>query len=127
MRAICAWLLAVAVSLLALPAHAAAYPPPTEGDWIAPDFRFHTGEVLSAPRLHYTTIGDPAGEPVLILHGTGQSGSAMLTPAFAGALFGPNEPLDATKYFIILPDALGNRAIGPAVRRPADEISPLQL
>ena len=32
----------------------------------------------------------------------------MLTPAFAGELFGPGQPLDAAKYFIILPDALGH-------------------
>jgi len=58
-------------------------------------------------RLHYTTIGDPAGQPVLILHGTGSSAASMLTPAFAGELFGANQALNATKYFLILPDALG--------------------
>ena len=89
------------------PAFAAEYPIPREADWIARDFRFHTGEVMPELRLHYTTIGDPAGEPVLLLHGTGQSGAGMLTPAFAGELFGPGQPLDAAKYFIILPDALG--------------------
>jgi homoserine O-acetyltransferase len=31
----------------------------------------------------------------------------MLTPAFAGELFGAGQPLDASKYFIILPDAIG--------------------
>ena len=56
-------------------------------------------------RLHYTTVGEPTGQPVLILHGTAGSGASMLTPAFAGELFGPGQPLDATKYFIILPDA----------------------
>ena len=89
------------------PAFAAEYPIPREADWIARDFRFHTGEVMPELRLHYTTIGDPAGEPVLLLHGTGQSGAGMLTPAFGGELFGPGQPLDAAKYFIILPDALG--------------------
>jgi len=58
-------------------------------------------------RLHYTTIGNPAGEPVLILHGTAGSGDSMLTPSFAGELFGAGQALDAGKYFIILPDALG--------------------
>jgi homoserine O-acetyltransferase len=62
---------------------------------------------MPALRLHYTTIGNPDGQPVLILHGTSQSGTAMLTPGFAGELFGPNQPLDASRYFIILPDALG--------------------
>ena len=89
------------------PAFAAEYPIPREADWIARDFRFHTGEVMPELRLHYTTIGNPAGEPVLLLHGTGQSGAGMLTPAFGGELFGPGQPLDAAKYFIILPDALG--------------------
>ena len=93
--------------LVCAPAFAAEYPTPREADWIARDFRFHTGEVMPELRLHYTTIGDPAGEPVLLLHGTGQSGAGMLTPAFAGELFGPGQPLDAAKYFIILPDALG--------------------
>ena len=97
----------VALALIGLPAMAADYPAPKQGDWIAKDFRFHTGEGMSELRLHYTTIGDPAGEPVLILHGTGSSAGAFLTPAFAGELFGPGQPLDATKYFIILPDAIG--------------------
>ena len=58
-------------------------------------------------RLHYVTIGDPSGEPVLVLHGTAGSSAGMLTPNFAGELFGPGQPLDAAKYFIILPDAIG--------------------
>ena len=107
MRTIGRWLLAGALSLFALPAWAADYPAPKEADWVAPDFKFHTGQILPALRLHYTTIGNPNDEPVLILHGTGQSGRAMLTPAFAGELFGPGQALDATKYFIILPDAIG--------------------
>ena len=88
-------------------ADAADYPAPKEGDWIARDFRFHTGEVMPELRLHYTTVGDPSGEPVLILHGTTGSGTGMLTPTFAGELFGAGQPLDAAKYFIILPDAIG--------------------
>ena len=108
--------------LIALVAAAADYPAPKEGDWIARDFRFHTGEVMPELRLHYTTIGAPSGEPVLILHGTAGSGAAMLTPAFAGELFGPGQPLDASKYFIILPDAHRRRKIVQAVRRPAREV-----
>ncbi len=95
------------LSMLALSAAAAEYPAPTEGDWVARDFKFHTGEVMSELRLHYATIGDPAHEPVLILHGTTGSGGSMLTPAFADELFGAGQPLDASKYFIVLPDALG--------------------
>jgi len=57
--------------------------------------------------LHYTTVGTPSGQPVLVLHGTGGTGIGMLTPTFAGELFGPGQPLDASKYFIILPDSIG--------------------
>jgi homoserine O-acetyltransferase len=95
------------VSLIAVAASAADYPLPKEGDWVARDFRFHTGEIVPQLRLHYTTVGEPSGEPVLVLHGTAGSGAGMLTSAFAGELFGPGQPLDARKYFIILPDAIG--------------------
>jgi homoserine O-acetyltransferase len=107
------WLHLLAASLSALLAPpaigvAADYPTPKQGDWIARDFRFHTGEVMPEVRLHYTTIGEPSGEPVLIMHGTGGSAGNFLNAAFAGELFGPGQPLDATNYFIILPDALGH-------------------
>jgi homoserine O-acetyltransferase/O-succinyltransferase len=98
---------ALAFALTSALASAADYPAPKEGDWIARDFRFYTGEVLPELRLHYRTVGNPSGDPVLILHGTGGSGASMLTPAFAGELFGSGQPLDASKYFIILPDAIG--------------------
>ena len=98
----------VALVLLSAAALAAEYPAPKQGDWVAHDFRFHTGEVMSEVRLHYTTIGDPSGIPVVVLHGSGGSANNMLTAAFAGELFGPGQPLDAKKYFIIIPDALGH-------------------
>lgn len=91
----------------ALPALAANYPEPKQGDWVARDFRFHTGEVIPELKLHYRTIGAPTGEPVLILHGTAGSGASMLTKDFADELFGPGQPLDTSRYYIILPDALG--------------------
>jgi homoserine O-acetyltransferase/O-succinyltransferase len=94
-------------ALSAQSARAADYPLPKEGDWVVRDFRFHSGEVLPEVRLHYTTIGAPSGEPVLILHGTTGSGANMLTNDFGGELFGPGQPLDASRYYIILPDALG--------------------
>lgn len=83
-------------------------PTPKEGDWIVKDFRFHTGEVLPELRVHYTTVGDPSGQPAVILHGTAGSGTAMLNPAIAGGLLAPGQPLDASKYYIILPDAIGH-------------------
>jgi homoserine O-acetyltransferase len=81
---------------------------PKEGTWIARDFKFHTGETMPELRLHYRTLGDPKGEPVIVLHGTTGSGVGMLSPAFGGELFGPGQPLDAAQYFIILPDAIGH-------------------
>lgn len=98
----------VVLSQIAFAAVAADYPTPQEGDWVARDFRFHTGEVMPELHLHYTTVGAPSGEPVLILHGTSQSGTAMLSPVFAGELFGAGQPLDAGKYYIILPDSIGH-------------------
>src|SRR6266446_4246278 len=99
--------LATSVALFAFSAVAADYPAPKEADWVARDFRFHTGEVMPELRLHYRTVGDSSGQAVLVLHGTALSGADMLTPGFAGDLFGPDQPLDATKYFIILSDAIG--------------------
>lgn len=98
---------ALTLSLFSFAAPAAEYPAPKQGVWVAKDFRFHTGETLPELKLAYTTVGDPTGEPVVILHGTGGSAASMLTPGFAGELFGPGQPLDASKYFIILPDAIG--------------------
>jgi homoserine O-acetyltransferase/O-succinyltransferase len=97
-----------AIAIVSSACFAADYPAPREADWVAKDFRFHTGETMPELRLHYTTIGEPTGQPVLVLHGSGQSGAAMLTPAFAGELFGAGQPLDATKYFIIIPDGIGH-------------------
>lgn len=91
----------------ALPAFAANYPDPKEGTWVAKDFKFHTGEVMPEVTLHYRTIGSPSNEPVLLLHGTAGSGLNFMTRNFADEMFGAGQPLDATKYFIILPDALG--------------------
>jgi homoserine O-acetyltransferase len=98
---------AIAFALTSLSASAADYPAPKEGSFVARDFRFHTSEVMPEIRLHYRTVGEPTGAPVLVLHGTAGSGANMLTPAFAGELFGLGQPLDATKHFIILPDAVG--------------------
>ncbi|MFC5498905.1 alpha/beta fold hydrolase [Caenimonas terrae] len=95
------------LALLALAANAADYPAPHEGSWVARDFRFHTGQAFPELRLHYVTVGAPSGEPVLVLHGTTGSAASMLTPAFAGELFGPGQPLDASRYYIIIPDAIG--------------------
>lgn len=101
-------LVAAAFAVTSFAASAQDYPAPKRGEWIARDFKFHTGDVLRELKLAYTTIGEPSGIPVVVLHGTGGSSASMLTPAFAGELFGPGQPLDAARYYIILPDALGH-------------------
>ena len=101
-------LAAIIFALTSFSAVAADYPAPKQGDWVARDFKFHTGEVMPELRIHYTTVGEPSGQPVLVLHGTGGSAASMLTPGFAGALFGPGQPFDAAKYYIIIPDAIGH-------------------
>jgi len=92
-----------------------ALPATTEGEFTVKNFEFRSGETLPELRLHYTTLGKPvrnAGgrvtNTVLILHGTGGSGHQFLQPIFAGELFGPGQLLDATRYFIILPDGIGH-------------------
>ncbi len=106
--------LAVAAWLSGL-AFGAEYPDPVQDDYIVKDFRFANGQTLPELRLHYATLGTPSRDAngvvrnaVLIMHGTGGSGAGFLTPTFAGVLFAPRGPLDATKYFIILPDDIGH-------------------
>src|ERR687892_1498624 len=88
-------------------ARAADFSEPKTSEYIIKDFTFHTGEVMPEMRVSYTTVGDPSGEPVLMLHGTTGNAKSMLSDGFAGALYGPGQALDATKYFIIIPDAIG--------------------
>jgi homoserine O-acetyltransferase len=101
-------LAAAAFFFVPLTAFAADYPAPKTGDFIIHDFKFHTGDVMKELRIHYTTVGDPSGIPVLVLHGTTGSAASMLTAAFAGQLYGPGQPLDATKYYLIIPDGIGH-------------------
>jgi homoserine O-acetyltransferase/O-succinyltransferase len=89
--------------------------PVTEGDYVAHDFTFKSGEQLPELRLHYRTLGKLARDAqgratnaVLILHGTGGSGQQFLQPQFAGELFGAGQLLDINRYFIILPDGIGH-------------------
>lgn len=100
--------LSAILAMTSITALAADYPVPKQGDWIAKDFKFHTGEAMAELRLHYTTVGEPSGQPVLVLHGSGGDAARMLTADFAGQLFGAGQPLDASKYYIIIPDGLGH-------------------
>jgi homoserine O-acetyltransferase len=77
-----------------------------EGDIALTNFTFHDGS-RQALSMHYTTLGDPKSPAVLVLHGTNGNGAGLLSPDFGGQLFGPGQPLDASKYFIILPDMIG--------------------
>jgi len=94
---------------------AADYPTPTEGDCTIRDFKFQSGETLPELRIHYRTLGKPQTDAqgkttntVLIMHGTTGSGVQFIRPEFAGELFGKDQPLDATKFFIVLPDGIGH-------------------
>ncbi|WP_182058111.1 alpha/beta fold hydrolase [Pantoea sp. ME81] len=87
---------------------ASSLPTPTEADWIAKEFSFNSGEKLKDVRIHYITLGDKNKPAVLLLHGTNQPLSALLAPGFAGELFGPGQALDASKYFIIIPEGIGS-------------------
>ena len=99
---------AVLSILIGVTVRAAEYPEPKRAVWTAKDFKFQTGEVLPELKIGYTTIGEPSGEPVLLLHGTGASASYFINAQYAGELFGPGQPLDARKYYLILPDAIGS-------------------
>ena len=98
------------------PAPAAAKSwPISESDVVLKDFRFRSGESLPELRMHYTTLGSPhrnaAGvidNAVMVLHGTGGTGQQFLRPQFADELYGPGQPLDISKYWIILPDNIGH-------------------
>jgi len=96
-------------------ASAADYPAPTESDFTIRDFKFASGETLPELRLHYRTLGKPEKDAqgkttnaVLIMHGTTGSGAQFIRSEFAGELFGKDQPLDATKFFIVLPDGIGH-------------------
>jgi homoserine O-acetyltransferase len=109
----------VAVALATAACAAAQTPTPhytgVPGDYIAHDFHFSSGESIPTLKLHYLTLGTPhhnaAGHvdnAVLVLHGTGGDAHSLFNPVFSGPLFGPGEPLDITKYFLIFPDDIGH-------------------
>src|SRR5262250_245653 len=93
----------------------ADYPAPTEGDFTIRDFKFQSGETLPELRLHYRTLGKPEKDAegkttnaVLIMHGTTGSGAQFIRPEFAGEVFCEGQPLDAARFFIVLPDGVGH-------------------
>jgi len=108
-------LLILLIALASARTSAAQSPAPVQGDFVLKDFTFRSGEMLPALRIHYRTMGRPERDAqgvvrnaVLIMHGTGGSGAQFIRPEFAGALFGPGGLIDASRYFIILPDGIGH-------------------
>jgi homoserine O-acetyltransferase len=108
-------LLLILSLLAAVNAVAAEMPAVQAGDLVLKEFRFESGETLPQLRLHYRTLGKlerdangVARNAVLVLHGTGGSGAQFLRPEFAGELFGAGGLLDASRYFIVLPDGIGH-------------------
>lgn len=104
-----------AFSMIATLAAAADYPPPVAADFVLTNFQFHSGQTLPAVRLHYLQFGTPERDrngvvrnAVLILHGTTGSSAQFLLPQFASELYGPGQPLDVTRYCLIIPDNLGH-------------------
>lgn len=93
----------------------AQYPTPVESDFVISNFQFRSGETLPQLRLHYRTVGRPernaqgvVQNAVLVLHGTGGTGAQFIRPEFAGELFREGGLLDASRYFVILPDGIGH-------------------
>lgn len=110
-------LLPIVAALAAISAPALAEWPTMEGDAILKDFTFASGEKLPQVKMHYTTLGTPhrnaRGEidnAVMVLHGTGGTGKQFLQPQFADELYGPGQPFDIAKFYVILPDSIGHGA-----------------
>src|SRR5580693_6349868 len=86
-----------------------------QADALFENYHFHDGEILPRVRIHYATLGSPHRNPqgqidnaVLVIHWTGADGNTLLSKNFMEALFAPGRPLDATRYFLILPDNVGH-------------------
>jgi homoserine O-acetyltransferase len=105
----------LALALLLAGTPAGAVPPHAQGDVILKDFQFANGETLPDLRIHYLTFGEPRRDAdgaitnaVLVLHGTTGNGTQFVRPEFAGELFESGQPLDAARFYIILPDGIGH-------------------
>jgi len=96
----------VAVSLTG--AARAQLPEPRSETWTIKGFRLHDGSTLPRMKVHYLTLGDPKNPAVLVLHGTGGDAAGLLSPGFGGVLFRAGGALDASRYFIVIPDAIGH-------------------
>ncbi len=111
----CAFAVCLTLLLPRLSTVAADLPVPTQGDYVIKDFHFASGQTLPELKIHYRTLGTPqrnangvVRNAVLIMHGTTGSGSQFMGDIFAGELFGPGQPLDVSKFYVILPDDIGH-------------------
>jgi homoserine O-acetyltransferase/O-succinyltransferase len=86
---------------------AAEFPAPSPSVFTIKNFKFQSGETLAELKIHYVTIGDPKNEAGLVLHGTTGSAANVTAQSFGGELFGVGQPLDATRYFFVIPDLIG--------------------
>ncbi len=108
-------LLPAILALIAAPLHAEDWAKRVaEQDIILANFAYESGDVMDT-RIHVTTLGTPRrnakGEidnAVMVLHGTGGSGHQFFRPQFADELYGPGQPLDIARYYVILPDNIGH-------------------
>jgi homoserine O-acetyltransferase/O-succinyltransferase len=78
------------------------------------NYQFRDREVLPSLRVHYLTLGTPHRDAqgqidnaVLVLHWTGADSKAVTTRIYTKSLYDPGQPLDANRYFLIFPDAIG--------------------
>jgi homoserine O-acetyltransferase/O-succinyltransferase len=92
----------------------AANSQPKPNDAVVHDFAFGDGEKLASLKLHYLTLGKPRRDAsgaiingVLLLHGTAGSSADLVTPGFFDAPYGAGEPLDLSRYFLVIPDIIG--------------------
>src|SRR5689334_23797023 len=84
-------------------------------DYVIRNFKFESGETLPELRIHYLALGKPQRDAqgmvrnaVIVLHGTTGAGTGFMSRTFGGELFGPDQLLDTTKYFVVLPDGIGH-------------------
>ena len=125
-RAAAAVAAAVVLSLISFAAMAAD-PVRKEGTWIARDFKFHTGEVMPELRLAYTTVGEPTGEPVLVLHGTTGSAASMLGAELRRRAVRRGPAARCIQVFHHHSGRDRPRQIIQALRRPARQVPEVQL
>jgi homoserine O-acetyltransferase len=108
------YLLAILLASVASPAQTSHWPT-QDGNYVIKDFHFGSGESIPELKLHYLTLGKPhrdasghTDNAILLLHGTGGDARSLLNPVFSDVLFGPGQPFDITKFFLILPDDIGH-------------------